>query len=225
MSIKSITKERSKFGKQLKAAMKEINSGVVRVPLKPVLAKQLKENLHRKSSHESTEDGKELVKLIGGLVGDLQKAQYFQNLSLKSILAGVADVFRAVLSEGSGKFTGQRGNPQQAPFVTIVDESGREVNFEKLFTGLTIAMNQMKMGGIKRTTLTNEVRNETPSGSINSSNKTFLLASQPIADRERIYLNGIRLSGGGVDYTLSFKTLTFVVAPVTGSILLADYTK
>ncbi len=64
---------------------------------------------------------------------------------------------------------------------------------------------------------------ETPSGTINGSNVTFTLAHTPANAALSLYLNGARLSGGGVDYTLATATITFVVAPKTGNILLADY--
>jgi hypothetical protein len=38
-----------------------------------------------------------------------------------------------------------------------------------------------------------------------------------------LYKNGIRLKAGGADYTLSGNTITFVTAPATGAVLLADY--
>jgi hypothetical protein len=71
-----------------------------------------------------------------------------------------------------------------------------------------------------------EVANETPAGTINGSNVTFTLANTPLpASSLKLYLNGVRQKAGGEDFTLSGATITFVNAPLTGSILLADYTK
>ncbi len=64
---------------------------------------------------------------------------------------------------------------------------------------------------------------ETPSGTVNGSNVTFTLAHTPVSGTLALYQNGARLSGGGVDYTLSVATITFVTAPHTSNILLADY--
>lgn len=69
---------------------------------------------------------------------------------------------------------------------------------------------------------TSMVRNETPSGTINSSNTSFTLASTPLTNSLRLYLNGQRLTYTN-DYTLSGTTITMVVAPTTGDTLLADY--
>src|SRR3990167_3377333 len=68
--------------------------------------------------------------------------------------------------------------------------------------------------------------NETPSGSINDSNVTFTLASNPNPDSSlRLRLNGITLrSGAGNDFTLSGSTITMAVAPASGDTLTATYT-
>jgi hypothetical protein len=64
---------------------------------------------------------------------------------------------------------------------------------------------------------------EVPAGTINGSNVTFTLASTPATNSLALYKNGIRLKAGGADYTLSGATITFVTAPPTGAVLLADY--
>lgn len=66
------------------------------------------------------------------------------------------------------------------------------------------------------------IDDETPSGTINSSNTTFTLAKAPIAGSLKLYLGGAR-QRVTEDFTLSNKTITFTIAPDTGSILLADY--
>lgn len=67
------------------------------------------------------------------------------------------------------------------------------------------------------------VDNEVPSGLVNSSNTVYTLASTPATNSLMLYKNGVRLKGGGADYTLSGNTITFVTAPATGAVLLADY--
>ena len=64
---------------------------------------------------------------------------------------------------------------------------------------------------------------ETPSGTINGVNAVFTLANTPVASTLDLYLNGQWQTGGGVDYTLSVATVTFVVAPPTSSGLKANY--
>lgn len=67
------------------------------------------------------------------------------------------------------------------------------------------------------------VSNEVPTGSINSSNQSFVLANTPNpASSLAVYLNGQRLTVTG-DYTLSTDTISMVIAPVTGDILFCDY--
>jgi hypothetical protein len=67
------------------------------------------------------------------------------------------------------------------------------------------------------------VENGVPTGIINGSNKDFTLASIPNpATSLKVYLNGQRLKITE-DYTLSGNTLSLVVAPETGDLLLVDY--
>ena len=69
------------------------------------------------------------------------------------------------------------------------------------------------------------VDNEVPSGTLDSINDTFTLANTPIAGSVKIYQNGIRLKGGGIDYNVSGSTITFSTAPQAFDILLCDYRK
>lgn len=65
---------------------------------------------------------------------------------------------------------------------------------------------------------------ETPSGSINSSNVTFTLANTPPANSAVIViLDGMPQIGGSVDYSISGTTITFTTAPATGQSLRAVY--
>jgi len=71
----------------------------------------------------------------------------------------------------------------------------------------------------------NFVDNETPTGAINGSNKTFTLAYTPNpATSLKVYRNGIRQELT-THYTLSGKTLTTVTALPSGTNLKVDYTK
>lgn len=64
---------------------------------------------------------------------------------------------------------------------------------------------------------------ETPSGTINSSNVTFTLANTPAASASvMVLLDGV-MQYNGLDYTMSGPTITFAVAPVTGSTIFAYY--
>jgi len=76
---------------------------------------------------------------------------------------------------------------------------------------------------IAATSTINFVENETPSGTVNGTNDTFTVANTPTAGSLKVYVNGIRYAGGGVDFTLTGASIQFVTAPDSGSVLLADY--
>lgn len=77
--------------------------------------------------------------------------------------------------------------------------------------------------------LSDLVVRETPTGDINNSNKDFVIANSPLAGSESVYLNGLLQEGGGIDYTIADKTISFVTAPqdVSGNkdIVLVTYLK
>ncbi len=66
--------------------------------------------------------------------------------------------------------------------------------------------------------------NETPTGTINSSNDTFTLANSPSpAGSLVLILNGAVQTAGGVDYTLTGNSIVYVNAPETGMAHIAFY--
>ena len=67
------------------------------------------------------------------------------------------------------------------------------------------------------------IDDETPAGLVNSSNKVYTTSLTPSpAVSLKLYLNGQRMKITE-DYTLASKTITFLVAPLTNSILTVDY--
>lgn len=68
---------------------------------------------------------------------------------------------------------------------------------------------------------------ETPSGTVNGTNATFVLSHVDVATGASLILtrNGIVQQAGGNDYTLTSSTVTFVSGsiPQTGDVLLAWY--
>lgn len=66
---------------------------------------------------------------------------------------------------------------------------------------------------------------ETPTGTIDGSNAAFTIANTPLTGSLKLYKNGIRMTGGGVDYTLSGTTITYVAAakPKTSGSHVCDY--
>ena len=90
-------------------------------------------------------------------------------------------------------------------------------------TGDILLIDYSVSSGTYSTGSTSFVYDETPSGTVNSSNVTFTIASTPVAGSLTLYRDGQRLIAGGADYTLSGTTITFVTAPTTGSTLKVDY--
>ncbi len=112
----------------------------------------------------------------------------------------------AVLDEGGNVVPGA----QQIDFV------GAGVNVTSAVEGkATVTI----PGGSGNTLVTEE----TPAGLINDVNTVFTLAHAPVAGTLKVYLGGQRQQSGGGDYTLAGSTITFNIAPMTGSILIADY--
>jgi len=70
------------------------------------------------------------------------------------------------------------------------------------------------------------IANEPPDGDIDGENPDFDLAQAPQSGTLQVYLNGLlQKPGGGLDYTLDTLTITFVVAPEVGDIILCNYVK
>lgn len=104
--------------------------------------------------------------------------------------------------------------------IDIVSQTQRSMpDFRKLAMGLRgdIDANKATVGTF--------VDDETPTGTVNSSNKVFTLSNTPKTNSLKVFVNGQRVKGGGEDYTLSGVTITFVTAPPTTSILTVDYRK
>lgn len=75
-------------------------------------------------------------------------------------------------------------------------------------------------------TASNFVDKEAPSGSINGSNVTFVLANTPVAGSEHVYMNGVLQDvGAGNDYTISTATITMLTVPLTGEKIKVSYRK
>lgn len=67
------------------------------------------------------------------------------------------------------------------------------------------------------------VDDETPSGTVNGVNTVFVLANTPNPTASlKVFLNGQKMKLGE-DYTFNGRTITFLTAPPTGSIILCDY--
>jgi hypothetical protein len=72
------------------------------------------------------------------------------------------------------------------------------------------------------TDVTDRVVNETPTGSVDGSNATFVLAATPTDGSEEVFLNGWLLTDL-TDYTISGATITMITIPETGDYLRVSY--
>jgi hypothetical protein len=71
---------------------------------------------------------------------------------------------------------------------------------------------------------TSFVTNETPTGLVNGSNTAFDTANSYVTGSIMVYRDGQLMTGGGADYTeTDSNTITFVTAPVTGSVIKVSY--
>jgi hypothetical protein len=68
------------------------------------------------------------------------------------------------------------------------------------------------------------VKNEVVNGTKDGSNTVFTIAGEAVTGTVELYKNGVRQNpGAGNDYTVSGQTITMAVAPLAGTVLLADY--
>ena len=92
---------------------------------------------------------------------------------------------------------------------------------QKTTTAQTVATGWIISNGIYAEDITGSISyGLTPSGLVNSSNKVYTL---PAFTSVEVFKNGVRMAGGGADYTVTNNTtITFVTAPTTGAVLVAN---
>jgi hypothetical protein len=75
-------------------------------------------------------------------------------------------------------------------------------------------------------TVSNFVDKEIPSGAINGSNASYVLANTPTSGSEHVYVNGfLQESGAGNDYTITGTTITMLTVLLTGEKIRVSYRK
>lgn len=88
----------------------------------------------------------------------------------------------------------------------------------------TVNANETTLGGKAATS--SFVENEVPGGAVNGINVNYSISFTPVSEASvKIYKNGMRQKGGGVDYSVSGTTIVMATAPETGDLLLVDYRK
>lgn len=93
----------------------------------------------------------------------------------------------------------------------------------KLPTEKAVKTYVASLGGL---TNSNFIVRETPSGAVNGSNTSFVLANTPVVGSESVYLNGLQQEpGAGNDYTISAATITYLTAPIAGDKIRVSYRK
>lgn len=104
---------------------------------------------------------------------------------------------------------------------------GLTTEIEAIYKALNSVKTSKKFGAAHGGGFTdsNFIDDETPSGTINGTNKIFTLAYTPNPSTSvKVFVNGARMRITE-DYTLSGSTITFTTAPPTTSIILVDYRK
>jgi len=93
---------------------------------------------------------------------------------------------------------------------------------EQLSTGVNTSLGKADTASQPgHTHAVSEVTDSTPTGTVNGSNVTFTLAVS--ASQAVVYADGLRVKGGGVDYTHSGSTITFVSGSQPYSAISVDY--
>lgn len=89
-------------------------------------------------------------------------------------------------------------------------------------TGSTVTLHQVNASLLGSGFPINASSPVAPAGAINGSNTVFTLPTTP-GTVVMVFRNGILQQGGGIDFTLSGITITFVSAPLGGDTLLVVY--
>lgn len=139
-----------------------------------------------------------------------------------------ADSIQVKLADASLEVNGSSGLRAKAGTagqVYIANSSG-------VLTPTTLSGDVSSVSATGAVTLNNVLKaanyivREAPSGSINGSNTTFVLANTPVSGSEQVFLNGIlQEPGAGNDYTISGATITYLSAPVSGDRIRVTYLK
>ena len=91
-------------------------------------------------------------------------------------------------------------------------------------TGLTATAGVLSVDDYDTGIIEADILYENESAECNDSNVTFTLAQTPLSNSVQVFLNGlIQEEGSGKDFTIDGVTITFVIAPNTGDILLVHF--
>lgn len=118
-------------------------------------------------------------------------------------------------------------NAEKVLVTAVSTDTFTIVRAQGIYTAKSIAVGWRISNAIFQEDMNNSsiIQNEVPGGSINGSNTAFTLASATgmVTGSLKLFKNGVRMKGGGADYTETSTGFTMVTAPATGTVLLADY--
>lgn len=109
------------------------------------------------------------------------------------------------------------GDGTTSPLLTLTTTGTGDATLNTSTRVLNIPSNSAYL------TSANYVVREAPTGTINGVNVTFTLANTPVTGKEMVYMNG--LLQDSTDYSISGATITYLVAPPTGTKLVVTYLK
>lgn len=205
-----------------------------------LFVRKAKEMLEEKTEAGFEAKCNELKELVNGLESDLRTSFNELVRKVESKIASIKDGKNGRDGidgkNGTNGLNGRDGvdgrdgkDTNEAKIISTLHEGllsdmmSEMTNMEKRLEGkVNLSRPRGTIGGL----ISQRIRfidDETPTGTVNGVNTIFtLVAKSPEAGSLKVFVNGQRMRVTD-DYTLSGKTITFVTAPPTNSIILCDY--
>jgi len=91
-------------------------------------------------------------------------------------------------------------------------------------TGITATDGVLSADSVSDNIVEGDIQKEDESATCDGNETTFTLSNTPLANSVQVYLDGLlQQEGSGNDYILSGTTVTFAIAPESGSLLIVYY--
>lgn len=127
--------------------------------------------------------------------------------AISTVLTTDLTASRALISNGDGKIAVSSVTATELGYVSGVSSA------------IQTQLNSIKTNYVEKNRF---IFNETPTGTINGTNKDFDLANPPLTGKLMVFLNGV-LQAYTSDYTLLTSIIRFVSAPVPDDVITATY--
>ena len=127
--------------------------------------------------------------------------------AISTVLTTDLTASRALISNGDGKIAVSSVTATELGYVSGVSSA------------IQTQLNSIKTNYVEKNKF---IFNETPTGTINGTNKDFDLANPPLTGKLMVFLNGV-LQAYTSDYTLLTSIIRFVSAPVPDDVITATY--